>query len=255
MKIPLLHNVERKFRKLRYKGRIRVPFYEDGLAVKGKILDMFDTADFRDAWAKAQKANEAGWVKVGGVPDIRWRAHVCCWAAQHALRLQGDFVEMGVHTGLLSKTICHYLNFANIPRNFYLFDTFEGIPITSEMTGKELEIAERNNKRIYFDVAEITRKNFAEFPNVRLVKGILPESIDQVSLDKIAYLSIDLNSAYYERKSIEAVWEKIGGGGVVVIDDYLWEDHRPQYDMWNEFAKSKGASVLALPTGQGLIIK
>ncbi len=213
MKIPLLHNIERRFRKLRYKDRIKVQFYADCLAGIGTILDIFDTADFRDAWAKARKANEAGWVKAGGVPDIRWRAHVCCWAAQHALRLQGDFVEMGVHTGLLSKTLCHYLNFADIPKNFYLFDTFEGIPIIPEMTEKDRELAGRNNKRIYFDVFKITKENFAEFPNVRLVKGVLPESIGQVSLDKIAYLSIDLNSAYHERNSIETVWDKIEGGG------------------------------------------
>ncbi len=256
MKIPFLYNIKKKFRQQRRSAdrvKVKVDFYADSLGVKRKILDIFHAPDFKDAWEKARKANEIGWA--GNVPDIRWRAHVCCWAAQNAARLEGDFVEMGVHTGLLSKTVCHFMNFADLPKTFYLFDTFKGIPIAPDMTGKELELAERNNQDIYSDVFDITRENFAEFPNVRLVKGVLPGSIEQVSVDKISYLSIDLNSAYHERNSIEFVWDKIVKGGIVIIDDYLWKGHRPQFDMWNAFATGKGVAVLALPTGQGMIVK
>jgi len=36
---------------------------------------------------------------------IAWRAHILCWAANQALKLEGDFVECGVWYGVLSKTI------------------------------------------------------------------------------------------------------------------------------------------------------
>jgi hypothetical protein len=60
---------------------------------------------------------------------ITWRAYLNTKFAEYALEVHGDFVECGVGKGLYSKTICEYLNFNLLPRKFYLFDTFRGIPI------------------------------------------------------------------------------------------------------------------------------
>ena len=54
---------------------------------------------------------------------VRWRAHVCCWAANIGAKLGGSFVECGVNLGFLSRTICDYL--PEVP-TFYLLDTFNG---------------------------------------------------------------------------------------------------------------------------------
>lgn len=44
--------------------------------------------------------------------------------------------------------------------------------------------------------------------------------------------------------------------GVMLLDDYCYSEHYTlQHNAFNEFAKSKGAEVLPLPTGQGLIVK
>jgi O-methyltransferase len=53
------------------------------------------------------------------VPDIRWRAHVAIWAAANGLNIEGAFVECGVHTGLLSLAICHYLGFNQLNKKFF----------------------------------------------------------------------------------------------------------------------------------------
>src|SRR5438105_4140462 len=67
---------------------------------------------------------------------IEWRVYVCCWAAMHAKNLPGDFVECGVNTGIMSLAVCDYIDFNSTSKNFWLFDTFEGIP-QSQMSGKE----------------------------------------------------------------------------------------------------------------------
>jgi hypothetical protein len=59
---------------------------------------------------------------------IEWRAHVVLWAATHAARLEGEFVECGVNTGIYSLAICEYIDFNRTGKSFYLFDTFAGFP-------------------------------------------------------------------------------------------------------------------------------
>jgi len=57
---------------------------------------------------------------------IEWRVYVCCWAAQHACKLPGDFVECGVNTGIFSLAIFNYMDLG--AKRFYLFDTSRAFP-------------------------------------------------------------------------------------------------------------------------------
>lgn len=228
-----------------------IQFMADGLAVQGRNIAFLSEPNFAKAWEKARAGNANAWG--GTAPDIRWRAHVALWAAQHGLGLAGDFVECGVYAGLLSTTICHALNFARVDKKFFLFDTYKGLPLEG-LEGHELEHAlERNHS--YIDVLEIAKENFAPFPNAIIVPGILPKSLAAVSIDKIAYLSIDLNNAPAEKAVIEALWNKITPGAIIVLDDFGFATLEEQHDMWAEFAARQGLSIVTLPTGQGLLIK
>jgi len=237
------------------KNCMEVDFTTDGLGVRGKNLSFLSDQQFIKAWGESVRLNEEGWSKTGfGVPDVRWRAHVCCWAARHALTLDGDFVECGVHTGIFSLTVCHYVDFASLPRTFWLFDTFNGIPLSSVAPEEQHHAIELNNS-LYFDVFDYAKRNFSPFPNAKLVQGVLPQSFEETKVDRIAYLSIDLNGAKAERETIEAIWPRLTPGAIIVIDDYGFASHEPQYEMWNEFARLQGRMVLTMPTGQGVLIK
>jgi O-methyltransferase len=225
---------------------------QDGMLIEGRNLDFLKEPAFYNAWALAREANLEGWA--GAVPDVRWRARIALWAAEIGLNLEGDFVECGVHTGLFSLTICHALEFAKLNKNFYLFDTFDGIPLAG-LEGPELSRAKNSNRDYYHDVYSIAQRNFAPFPNAHLIKGALPSSLSGSPIKRIAYLSMDLNNALPERQVIEKLWDMIVPGAVILIDDYLWRGHEPQFKMWNDFALSKNAPIAPLPTGQGVIIK
>lgn len=229
------------------KRRFFRPHYlADGLGVKNKNLKFLDDTAFQRGWERAVEGSRSGWA--GNVPDVRWRAHTALWAARHGMNLEGDFVECGVFLGLLSLTICHALEFGKTGRNFYLFDTFNGLPDDGSLEAK------RNNG-LYFDCFEQASANFAPFPNARLVKGTLPATLEGVPIKKIAYLSVDLNHAAAEKAVIEELWNRLVSSAVVVIDDYAFGGHDDQYGIWNAFAASKNLSVLTMPTGQGLLIK
>lgn len=239
----------KRFERLRrYK---RPHFYADGLGVRNKNLSFLDDPKFSAAWNFAEKHNRDGWN--GNPPDLRWRAWTCCWAARIAMGLPGDFVECGVHTGLLSMTVCHYLDFEKLDRKFYLYDTYSGIP-KDELKGEEQQFADEMNA-MYFNVWEIAQRNFAQFENANLIQGILPDSLDHACPEKISYLSIDLNSATFELETIRKLWDRIVPGAVIVIDDYGFVGHEAQYKMWNDWASDHNTAVLYLPTGQGVIVK
>src|SRR3954452_2315021 len=75
-------------------------------------------SQFRAAYARAVQASR------GVDQHLEWRVHVALWAAATALRAAGDFVECGVNAGFLSSAIMRRLNFAALPRKYYLLDTF-----------------------------------------------------------------------------------------------------------------------------------
>ena len=51
----------------------------------------------------------------------------------------------------------------------------------------------------------------------------------------------------------EAIWDRLTPGGMIVLDDYGFGGHEEQRAAWDAFTAARGARVLALPTGQGLI--
>ena len=102
---------------------------------------------------------------------------------------------------------------------------------------------------------EIATKNFAPFPRAHLVRGLIPDTLTSVPIERVAYLSIDLNVEYPEREALAYFWPKLVPGAIVVFDDYGWLPYRTQKDSHDAFAKRQGLEIFALPTGQGLLIK
>jgi hypothetical protein len=186
--------------------------------------------------------------------DIEWRVHVLCWAASNAIKLQGDFVDCGVHTGIYARAVIHYTNFKKTKKKYYLLDTFNGLD-EKYSTTEELK---RNNKMgynkrgdIYAEVCE-TFKDF----NVRVIKGAVPTTLPLVKSKKIAYLSIDMNCVKPEFDALNFFWDKMVKGGVIILDDYGYANStNDQKKAHDAFALSKGIKILTLPTCQGLIIK
>ncbi len=224
----------------------------DYLGVSIKTLDFMQDPAFDRAWTIAKDAARVGYGD--NVPDIRWRVHTAVWAAQHGLNIEGDFVECGVFTGFLSLTICNFLDFSKVDKNFYLFDVWGSIPIETVRVEEQGKVHSYNKIYGAGDVYEFTRKAFSPFPNAKLVRGLLPATLDAIP-GKIAYMSIDLNHTQVEEDCIHALWPKLSLGAVVVIDDYGWRGHEGQRRMWDNFAREKKTAICNLPTGQGLLIR
>ncbi len=177
------------------------------------------------------------------------RLHTLTWAAEHALAIEGDFVECGVFRGFCSAVIARYLDFEKIDKTFYLYDTFEGIP--EEYNSEKIEAPVYAEPGIHESVV----RRFSQYPNVRIVKGIVPETFAEAVPERVAFLHLDLNSSKSEIAALETLFDRVSPGGVVVFDDYGWAAYRAQQEAEDEFMAKRGYRILEIPTGQGLLIK
>ena len=194
---------------------------------------------------------------LGADLHIEWRAWIAIWAAEQALLAPGDFIECGVYTGILSGTICRWTNFADRPsRRFWLVDTFEGLPEEQVLEAeKTAGLLGYNSEYVGRDVHDEVVRKFSVFPNVRVVRGRVPEALEAVEATSVAYLSLDMNIAVPEMAALDHFWPLLSPGGVILIDDYNWKAHAEQRARYNAFSRHVGVPILGLPTGQGLIVK
>jgi hypothetical protein len=204
----------------------RLDYNEDGLATQNRA-DFQRDKDFIKAYETALKYNAAAQYQ------MKWRAHTCCWAAMNAIKLGGDFVECGVSRGFLSRVV---LEHAKPTARFYLLDAWD-------------------NRMGYSDEYETVKASFADFKNVELIRGEIPGTLDMIKSKKIAYLSIDLNTAKAETETLELLWNKLQTGAMAISDDYGHIQYQETRKAWDAFAKSKNTIVLAMPTGQGVVVK
>ncbi|MBC8790070.1 MAG: methyltransferase [Tagaea sp. CACIAM 22H2] len=188
---------------------------------------------------------------------IEWRAWIAIWAAEQALRVPGDFVECGVNTGILAGTIVDWTGFGKLTdRTMWLADTYDGLP-EDQINDAERAIGLHGYNAEYRGTGayEIVVDKFAKFPNVRIVRGPVPDTLPQIHTTRVAYLSIDMNIAYPEIAAARHFWPMLSPGGVILLDDYNWTPHINQKRAFDELAKEWNVPILGLPTGQGVIVK
>jgi O-methyltransferase len=225
-------------------------YIADGMTSVHSVAWMDDPA-FIEAYRRGMATGH----RFSGELHVEWRVYTACWAAYLAKDLDGDFVELGVNTGIFSAAICSYIDFNRFSaKHFYLLDTFAGFP-TDLLLPEELAAKVDENAEDYFDSYDLVRNTFAEYPNVVLVKGRIPETLPLVPSEKIAYLCIDLNATVPERAALEFFWDKVVPGGIILLDDYGYSGHDAQRRSFDAFALSRNVRIFSLPTGHGLLIK
>jgi len=223
-------------------------------------LNTIHHARFRED-PRFQAAWEGAFQATGQVdPGSYWRIHVGLWAASAAARVEGNFVECGVNAGFLSSAILRYLDWNNLRKRFYLVDTFTG-PVLSQYSSEEVEcgrwdLVERAIAAgAYVTDIESVRRKYEGWDGVSIVQGKVPDVLPSVDAGRVAFLHLDMNVAYPECEALNFFWERISAGGIVLMDDYGYFGYEAQGNALDHTARTMGASILALPTGQGLILK
>ena len=225
--------------------RISWSYSGDEIAT-GSILSFMDEDLFKASYRRMRVAS-----REVNDPGLHFRVHQILWATQNCFKLDGDFVECGTGRGMMMSAALHSLeNWNESNKNLYLCDTFEPFGIDPE-TG-------RNDKRFgvrdtYAKSLNDVEANFSEWKRINFVVGFVPDSLESVVIEKVAFLHIDLNSAAAEVGALRYFWPKVVKGGIIVLDDYaqVLVQNRAMIAIGNEL----GFSILTTGTGQGIIVK
>ena len=231
---------------LKLSSRIKYSYEFDGMATihnsdfmnEENFLNSYKIAESTGSWCGHQ---------------MPWRAYIYFWFASQAMAIDGDFVECGVNRGGLARGAVNYIQFQNSHKNFYLLDTFDGFD-ERYISEKELKIPAMYSNH-YTSCYEQVKENFRSFDNVKIIKGSVPDTLSLVPCQQVAFLSLDMNCAFPEIKSLEFFWEKLSKGAAIILDDYGFKAHAEQKRCHDRFAEQRGTKVLTLPTGQGILLK
>ena len=180
-----------------------------------------------------------------------WNLHVVQWAANQALQVPGDFVELGVYRGYTTAVTAENIHFAQQPRRWLLYETFAGVPEDQRTDGWPHAYSDANSDAWHREVVDL----FAAYDNIEVIRGRVPEVFDQRCPEQIAFLHMDLNNARAEIGALDALYDRLSPGAVVVFDDYGWYNSREQFDEENAWMRRRRLAILELPTGQGLFVK
>jgi O-methyltransferase len=221
-------------------------FVGDGIATWLKTPPF--TQDLR--FMEIEEANSD--IAANGNQNWHWNLLTVATAAQYVKDVPGDFVEVGVYKGHTTKFVAEYVEFSTWDKRWWLYDTFEGIPEDQLDAGREHLTAAAYGAPYSF---EEVRDRFAPFGNIDVIKGRVPEILAERSPERIAFLHVDLNTSAAEIAALDALYDRVSPGGIIVLDDFGWTAARAQYDAEVAWFRARGLTVFALPTGQGLFIK
>ena len=213
--------------------------FGDNFLTWGRNNSMLDDGPFVAAWRSNIDGNQVN-------EAIVWRRYILACAAYHAVQLDGDFVECGCHKGIGVKVVADYLGGKDFPKTFWAYDLFEYGPgeVHQRMHGLGPEL-----------FGEVQAR-FEGYRNVRVIKGRIPDVFGEHAPDRIAYLHLDLNQAPAEIAALDALFDRVVPGGIIIMDDYEWAGaYREQKLAEDPWFEARSYRVFPLPTGQGIVLK
>lgn len=140
---------------------------------------------------------------------------------------EGLFAEAGVYKGGICKLLAE--TFPN--RTIIGFDTFEGLPVEQWNAG------EKHKPKDFNDASYEAVLEFINCSNVKLIKGLFPDSAEPFINDKFAFVHVDFD--FYEgiKACLDFFWSRLNPGGILVFDDFQWHMCPGVEKALNEFGK------------------
>ena len=135
-------------------------------------------------------------------------------------RIAGDVIECGVYKGGTAAVLARVAAKSKMARTVWLFDSFQGMPPTTELDGDAAKEWVGKLATSPEDVRRVLEGNGANLERVRIVAGMFQETFEQVSIPQVALLNIDCDWYESVKLCLNKFYDCVTPGGFISFDDY-----------------------------------
>ncbi len=165
--------------------------------------------------------------------------HEC---AKAALKIKGDYAEVGVYKGGSAKVIAQI----NGNKKLHLFDTFVGLPSISSQD-------KYFGKGEYMAPLDYAQRLLSGYSKIYFYPGLFPKTTTGLKELKFAFVHLDVDLYESTKYALEYFYPRMSVRGMILSHDYPSSvGVRKAFD---EFFKDKLETVLKLSGNQGLVVK
>lgn len=168
-------------------------------------------------------------------------------------QVPGDILEAGAGSGGSARLILNCLLDANCMKRMWILDTFSGYSaIDSQHDDPSLRTHDcRCQSRSY--VENLLQNDVID---VRIIEGVIPESLEKVTADQISFAHIDVNLYTPTLAATRFCLERMPQGGIILFDDYNWPSSYGARQAIDEAAAEFDQRAISIPEStQSVLIK
>lgn len=149
--------------------------------------------------------------------------------AERFKKIDGAVVECGVWRGGMISGIAKLFRDS---RDYYLFDSFEGLPPAEDIDGEAIKYWQYNKKSLYYHDNCRADESYARKAmllsgarNFYIFKGWFNQTLLSFTMTKkIAILRIDADLYDSTLECLNSLYKYVALGGLIIIDDYgVWD--------------------------------
>ena len=138
--------------------------------------------------------------------------------------IAGDLVECGVWRGGGCIFMTGYCRLHGMEdRRIFVADSFDGLPKPSDPQDRGFDLSKEKFPELAVSL-DTVQENFTAYdldrPNVFYLKGWFKDTLPQAPIEQIALLRLDDDPYESTMDALNALYDKVVPGGVVIIDDY-----------------------------------
>ncbi|MBR3365821.1 class I SAM-dependent methyltransferase [Candidatus Saccharibacteria bacterium] len=140
--------------------------------------------------------------------------------AEKALKVEGDFVELGCYKGDTSILLQKLLHKNGFDRRLFLYDSFEGLP---ERTKEDASVAGdgfRKGELLVTKKEVVLKFKKAGLPVPKIKKAFFEDLSGSDLPEKIAFAFLDGDLYSSIKTSLDLVLPQLSKNGVLLVHDY-----------------------------------
>jgi O-methyltransferase len=157
-------------------------------------------------------------------------------------KIPGDMAEVGVSTGGSAKMISS----CALDRTLHLFDTFEGLPAPHEVDSVRFKPGQyaSNYEKV---------KKYLEGYNVKIYKGLFPDTTKDVPEVKYAFVHLDADLYESTKTGLEYFYPRMSPGAICICHDFVTSEGVNR--AFEEFFRDKPEVYMELTGSQCMFVK